>query len=70
MRKKALEVVEEYLSLHGIERVVIRDSLKAILTLRAHPHQDVQLRVRGDKPAVPAVRRLHISRLGEAVPSE
>ena len=37
VRKKALEVVEEYPSLRGIEKVVARDGLKAILTLRLAP---------------------------------
>lgn len=33
-RKKALEIVEEYPSLRGIEKVVAKDGIKAILTLR------------------------------------
>ena len=37
VRRKALEVVEEYPSLRGIERVVAEDGLKAILTLRLAP---------------------------------
>jgi len=37
VRKKALEVLEEYPSLRGIEKVVARDGLKAILTLRLAP---------------------------------
>ena len=37
VRKKALEVVDEYPSLRGIERVVAEDGLKAILTLRLAP---------------------------------
>lgn len=37
VRKKALEVVEDYPSLRGIEKVVARDGLKAILTLRLAP---------------------------------
>ena len=37
VRKKALEVVEQYPSLRGIEKVVARDGLKAILTLRLAP---------------------------------
>mmetsp|Transcript_266 Transcript_266/g.422 ORF Transcript_266/g.422 Transcript_266/m.422 type:complete len:568 (-) Transcript_266:41-1744(-) len=37
VRKKALDVVEEYPSLRGIEKVVARDGLKAILTLRLAP---------------------------------
>jgi len=37
VRKKALEVVEEYPSLRGIEKVVAKDGLKAILTLRLAP---------------------------------
>jgi len=36
-RKKALELVEEYPSLRGIERVVAEDGLKAVLTLRLAP---------------------------------
>jgi uncharacterized membrane protein YdjX (TVP38/TMEM64 family) len=36
-RVKALEVVEKYPSLRGIERVVAKDGLKAILTLRLAP---------------------------------
>lgn len=37
VRQKALEVVEEYPSLRGIEKVVAKDGLKAILTLRLAP---------------------------------
>ena len=37
VRKKALELVDEYPSLRGIERVVAEDGLKAILTLRLAP---------------------------------
>jgi len=37
VRKKALEIVEEYPSLRGIEKVVAEDGLKAILTLRLAP---------------------------------
>jgi len=37
VRKKALEIVDEYPSLRGIERVVAQDGLKAILTLRLAP---------------------------------
>jgi uncharacterized membrane protein YdjX (TVP38/TMEM64 family) len=37
VRKKALEILEEYPSLRGIEKVVARDGLKAILTLRLAP---------------------------------
>lgn len=37
VRKKALEVLDEYPSLRGIEKVVARDGLKAILTLRLAP---------------------------------
>jgi uncharacterized membrane protein YdjX (TVP38/TMEM64 family) len=37
VRAKALEVVEEYPSLRGIERVVAQDGFKAILTLRLAP---------------------------------
>ena len=37
VRKKALELVEEYPSLRGIEKVVAKDGLKAILTLRLAP---------------------------------
>lgn len=37
VRKKALEVVDEYPSLRGIEKVVARDGFKAILTLRLAP---------------------------------
>lgn len=37
IRKKALELLEEYPSLRGIEKVVARDGLKAILTLRLAP---------------------------------
>uniref|UniRef100_A0A7S1ZBI6 VTT domain-containing protein n=1 Tax=Trieres chinensis TaxID=1514140 RepID=A0A7S1ZBI6_TRICV len=37
VRKKALEIVDEYPSLRGIEKVVARDGLKAILTLRLAP---------------------------------
>jgi len=36
-RKKALELVDEYPSLRGIEKVVAKDGLKAILTLRLAP---------------------------------
>lgn len=36
-RKKALELLEEYPSLRGIERVVAEDGLKAVLTLRLAP---------------------------------
>ncbi|KAL3815585.1 hypothetical protein ACHAXA_001564 [Cyclostephanos tholiformis] len=36
-RDKALEVVDRYPSLRGIEKVVARDGLKAILTLRLAP---------------------------------
>lgn len=36
-RKKALEIVEEYPSLRGIEKVVAKDGIKAILTLRLAP---------------------------------
>lgn len=36
-RKKALELLEEYPSLRGIEKVVAEDGLKAILTLRLAP---------------------------------
>jgi len=36
-RTKALELVEEYPSLRGIERVVAKDGIKAILTLRLAP---------------------------------
>lgn len=36
-RKKALEVLEEYPALRGIEKVVAKDGLKAILTLRLCP---------------------------------
>ena len=37
VRKKALELVEEYPSLRGIEKVVAEDGLKAVLTLRLAP---------------------------------
>ena len=37
VRKKALEILEEYPSLRGIEKVVAEDGLKAILTLRLAP---------------------------------
>jgi uncharacterized membrane protein YdjX (TVP38/TMEM64 family) len=37
MRKKALSLLEEYPSLRGIERVVARDGIKAVLTLRLAP---------------------------------
>ena len=37
VRKKALEVVEEYPSLRGIEKVVAKDGIRAILTLRLAP---------------------------------
>lgn len=37
VRKKALEILDEYPSLRGIEKVVARDGLKAILTLRLAP---------------------------------
>ena len=37
VRKKALEIVEEYPSLRGIEKVVAQDGFKAILTLRLAP---------------------------------
>jgi len=37
VRKKALEIVDEYPSLRGIERVVAQDGFKAILTLRLAP---------------------------------
>lgn len=37
VRKKALEVLEEYPSLRGIEKVVAKDGIKAILTLRLAP---------------------------------
>eukprot|EP00571_Detonula_confervacea_P012150 CAMPEP_0172311088 /NCGR_PEP_ID=MMETSP1058-20130122/13669_1 /TAXON_ID=83371 /ORGANISM="Detonula confervacea, Strain CCMP 353" /LENGTH=544 /DNA_ID=CAMNT_0013024149 /DNA_START=77 /DNA_END=1708 /DNA_ORIENTATION=+ len=37
VREKALEVVEEYPSLRGIEKVVAKDGMKAILTLRLAP---------------------------------
>jgi uncharacterized membrane protein YdjX (TVP38/TMEM64 family) len=37
VRAKALEVVEKYPSLKGIERVVATDGLKAVLTLRLAP---------------------------------
>lgn len=37
VRKKALELLEEYPSLRGIEKVVAEDGLKAILTLRLAP---------------------------------
>lgn len=37
VRKKALEVLEDYPSLRGIEKVVAKDGLRAILTLRLAP---------------------------------
>ncbi|CAB9518052.1 transmembrane protein 41A [Seminavis robusta] len=37
VRKKSLELLDEYPSLRGIEKVVARDGLKAILTLRLAP---------------------------------
>jgi uncharacterized membrane protein YdjX (TVP38/TMEM64 family) len=37
VRKKALEVVDEFPSLRGIEKVVAQDGFKAILTLRLAP---------------------------------
>lgn len=37
IRKKALEILDEYPSLRGIEKVVAQDGLKAILTLRLAP---------------------------------
>jgi uncharacterized membrane protein YdjX (TVP38/TMEM64 family) len=37
VRAKALELLEEYPSLRGIEKVVARDGIKAILTLRLAP---------------------------------
>jgi uncharacterized membrane protein YdjX (TVP38/TMEM64 family) len=37
VRQKALEIVDEYPSLRGIEKVVARDGFKAILTLRLAP---------------------------------
>lgn len=37
VREKALEAVEQYPSLRGIEKVVAKDGLKAILTLRLAP---------------------------------
>ena len=37
VRKKALEVVDEYPSLRGIEKVVAKDGIKAIVTLRLAP---------------------------------
>jgi uncharacterized membrane protein YdjX (TVP38/TMEM64 family) len=37
VRKKALEIVEEYPSIRGIEKVVREDGLKAVLTLRLAP---------------------------------
>jgi uncharacterized membrane protein YdjX (TVP38/TMEM64 family) len=37
VRRKALEVLDEYPSLRGIEKVVAQDGLKAILTLRLAP---------------------------------
>jgi len=37
VRQKALELVDEYPSLRGIEKVVAQDGLKAILTLRLAP---------------------------------
>lgn len=36
-RKKALELLDEYPSLRGIEKVVAKDGIKAILTLRLAP---------------------------------
>jgi len=37
LREKALEVLEEYPSLRGIEKVVAKDGVKAVLTLRLAP---------------------------------
>ncbi len=37
IRKKALEILNEYPSLRGIEKVVAEDGLKAVLTLRLAP---------------------------------
>eukprot|EP00551_Chaetoceros_affinis_P010999 CAMPEP_0203684488 /NCGR_PEP_ID=MMETSP0090-20130426/48058_1 /ASSEMBLY_ACC=CAM_ASM_001088 /TAXON_ID=426623 /ORGANISM="Chaetoceros affinis, Strain CCMP159" /LENGTH=543 /DNA_ID=CAMNT_0050553663 /DNA_START=110 /DNA_END=1744 /DNA_ORIENTATION=- len=37
IRKKALEIVDEYPSLRGIEKVVAEEGLKAVLTLRLAP---------------------------------
>lgn len=37
VRKKALEILDEYPSLRGIEKVVAQDGLKAIVTLRLAP---------------------------------
>lgn len=37
IRQKALQVLDEYPSLRGIEKVVAKDGLKAILTLRLAP---------------------------------
>jgi uncharacterized membrane protein YdjX (TVP38/TMEM64 family) len=37
VRQKALSLLEEYPSLRGIERVVARDGIKAVLTLRLAP---------------------------------
>lgn len=37
VRKKGLELIDEYPSLRGIEKVVAEDGLKAILTLRLAP---------------------------------
>lgn len=37
LRQKALEILEEYPSLRGIEKTVARDGLKAVLTLRLAP---------------------------------
>ena len=37
IRRKALEILDEYPSLRGIEKVVAEDGLKAILTLRLAP---------------------------------
>lgn len=43
VRKKALEIVDEYPSLRGIERVVAEDGFKAILTLRLAPILPISL---------------------------
>jgi uncharacterized membrane protein YdjX (TVP38/TMEM64 family) len=43
VRKKALEILEEQPALRGIERVVAKDGLKAILTLRLAPILPVPL---------------------------
>ena len=43
VRKKALEIVDENPSLRGIEKVVAKDGLKAILTLRLAPVLPVPL---------------------------